>query len=180
MTTTPFLRRVSTDFVEATLQEFTQEAAITRRVLERVPPEQLEWAPHRRARSIGALAIHVAVGPGAMIEWVANGTADLPDIDGEEPLPPALDAILDAHDASVSAVTRTLKRLPSTAMQDMCVLRKHGATFMAMPKLAVLRTLVMNHWIHHRGQLSVYLRLLDIPVPSIYGPSADEKPFTHL
>jgi uncharacterized damage-inducible protein DinB len=176
MSTPPFLKRVSTNLVEATVQEFAQEAAITRRVLERVPADQLAWKPHPRSMSLGALALHVASGPGVFAGWLASDVVDLSDAK-EKPQPDSLGEIFSAHERSVEAVKGALVSMGDEAIQGVCTLRKNGATFMKMPRLAVLRTLVMNHWIHHRGQLSVYLRLLDVPVPAMYGPSADEAPF---
>jgi uncharacterized damage-inducible protein DinB len=179
MGTTPFLKKASATIVEATLQEFMQEAAITRRVLARVPANQLAWRPHPKSMSLGVLALHVASGPGVFVGWIAAGTADLTGGDNR-PQPDTAAAILAAHEQSLQAVKATLAHLGDSVTRETCTLRKNGATFMTMPKLAVLRTLVMNHWIHHRGQLTVYLRLLDVPVPSMYGPSADEQPFTQI
>lgn len=178
MATTPFLKKASTSLVEVTLQEFVQEASITRRVLERVPGRALAWTPHPKSMSLGSLAFHLAAGPGISVAWVATTEADLPDLDREgRPQPESLGEILNVHELSVGIVKKTLGSLSDAQSMGMCTLRKNGQVFMTMPKLAVLRTLVMNHLIHHRGQLSVYLRLLDVMVPSIYGPSADEKPF---
>ena len=114
-----------------------------------------------------------------MITWVTADAVDLPPARGIAE-PRSLDDILSTHARSVEAVKRILLDAGDAAVQGTCVLRRNGAVFMTMPRLAILRTLVMNHLVHHRGQLSVYLRLMDVPVPSIYGASADEQPFAHM
>ena len=179
MATSSFLKRVSTNIVEATTQEFAQEAAITRRLLERTPADQLAWKPHPKSMSLGALAFHIAASPEVFAGWIDKETIDLSE-SKEKPQPNSLAEILSTHEQSVKTVKKLLESLGEADVQGMCTLRKHGTTFMTMPKLAVLRTLVMNHLIHHRGQLSVYLRLLNVPVPSMYGPSADESPFASV
>jgi uncharacterized damage-inducible protein DinB len=160
---------------EALLREFDTEAATTRRVLERVPGDKLSWKPHPKSMSLGELALHVASSPGNIIGWC---TQDETDFKGEPtPKPSSTAEILAAHDESVKKVKETVPRIGDQGMQAMWTAKAGGQTLMTMPKSALTRAIVMNHWVHHRGQLSVYLRLLDVPVPSIYGPSADENPF---
>ncbi len=160
---------------QAMLQEFENEAGTTRRVLERVPGDKLTWKPHPKSMSLGTLALHVAASPGVIISWCDE---DETQFKGEPSQQPASTAeILAAHDASVKKVKETLPRIGDEGMQKMWTGKAGGQTLMTMPKAALARAIVMNHWVHHRGQLSVYLRLLDVPVPSIYGPSADENPF---
>jgi uncharacterized damage-inducible protein DinB len=157
------------------LQEFENEAGTTRRVLERVPSDKLAWKPHPKSMSLGALALHVAASPGVIIGWCSE---DVTTITGDPtPQPTSTAEILAAHDASVKKVKEMLPKIGDQGMQQMWSAKAGGQTLMTMPKAAVARSIVMNHWVHHRGQLSVYLRLLDVPVPSIYGPSADENPF---
>jgi uncharacterized damage-inducible protein DinB len=159
----------------ALLQEFDNEAKTTRRVLERVPTDKLAWKPHPKSMSLGVLALHVAGSPAVICGWAAE---DETQFKGEPlPTPVSTDEILSAHDASVETSKEILGGLGDEGMQRMWTGKAGGNTLMAMPKAALVRTIVMNHWIHHRGQLSVYLRLLDVPVPPIYGPSADENPF---
>jgi uncharacterized damage-inducible protein DinB len=159
----------------AFLQEFEQEAKTTRRVLERVPTDKLAWKPHPKSMSLGELALHVAASPGVIAGWCAQ---DETTFSGEKPPAPSSTAdILAAHDAGVKTVKETLGKLGDEGLQATWTAKAGGNTLMSMPKTALVRTIVMNHWIHHRGQLSVYLRLLDVAVPSIYGPSADENPF---
>src|SRR5207248_6181657 len=93
------------------------------------------------------------------------------------PAPSSTADILAAHDAGVKTVKEKLTAIGDDGLMKMWCAKAGGNTLMSMPKAALVRAIVMNHWIHHRGQLSVYLRLLDVPVPSIYGPSADENPF---
>lgn len=160
---------------QAMMQEFDTEAKTTRRVLERVPTDKLSWKPHPKSMSLGALALHTAGVPGVIIGWCE---ADETNFTGERPPEPkSTDEILAAHDASVQKVKTTLPKIGDAGMQGMWTAKAGGQTLMTMPKAALARALVMNHWLHHRGQLSVYLRLLDVSVPSIYGPSADENPF---
>ncbi len=160
---------------QAMLQEFENEAGTTRRVLERVPSDKLAWKPHPKSMSLGTLALHVAASPGVIIGWCCEDETQLK---GEpSPQPTSTDEILAAHDASVKKVKEALPRIGDEGMQKMWSAKAGGQTLMTMPKAALARAIVMNHWVHHRGQLSVYLRLLDVPVPSIYGPSADENPF---
>lgn len=160
---------------QAMLQEFDNEAKTTRRVLERVPTDKLSWKPHPKSMSLGALALHVAASPGVIIGWCAQ---DETNFTGERPPEPkSTDEILAAHDNSVKTMKETLPKIGDTGMQAMWTAKAGGQTLMTMPKGALARALAMNHWVHHRGQLSVYLRLLDVAVPSIYGPSADENPF---
>ena len=160
---------------QALLQEFDAEAKTTRRVLERVPTDKLTWKPHPKSMSLGALALHVASAPGVIIGWCEQ---DETNFTGQTPPPPeSTEQILAAHDNSVKKVKETLPQIGDEGMGKSWTAKAGGQTLMTMPKAALARALVMNHWVHHRGQLSVYLRLLDVPVPSIYGPSADENPF---
>jgi len=162
---------------DAFVQEIDQEGKTTRKVLERVPAGRLGWKPHPRSMSLGQLALHIAGTPGQIASWAEK---DVMEISG--PLPAGREAastaeVLAAHDASLTKAKDVLRQLGDGGLQNQWQLKAGGATLMAMPKAALFRSVVLNHWIHHRGQLSVYLRLLDVPVPSIYGPSADENPF---
>ncbi len=161
--------------IAAVLQEFDNEAKTTRRVLERVPTDKLAWKPHPKSMSLGELALHVAASPAVIAGWCAE---DVTTLTGEKPPTPSSTAdILAAHDAGVKTVNEKLTSVGDAGLGTMWTAKAGGNTLMSMPKAALVRAIVMNHWIHHRGQLSVYLRLLDVAVPSIYGPSADENPF---
>jgi uncharacterized damage-inducible protein DinB len=160
---------------QAMLQEFETEAKTTRKVLERVPADKLSWKPHPKSMSLGTLALHVASAPGVIVGWCA---ADETNFTGEKsPQASSTDEILSAHDQSVKTVKETLAQIGDQGLGGTWTAKAGGQTLMTMPKAALARALMLNHWVHHRGQLSVYLRLLDVPVPSIYGPSADENPF---
>ena len=161
--------------ITALLQEFENEAKTTRRVLERVPSDKLAWQPHPKSMSLGVLALHVAASPGVICGWAEQ---DVTQFKGDpSPAPASTEEILAAHDRSVTTTKDILGKLGDEGLKGMWSAKAGDNTLMTMPKAALVRAIVMNHWIHHRGQLSVYLRLLDVPVPSIYGPSADENPF---
>jgi uncharacterized damage-inducible protein DinB len=161
---------------QALLQEFETEAKTTRRVLERVPSDKLSWKPHPKSMSLGTLALHVASAPGVIIGWCEEGETNFTG-NQQSAAPTSTDEILKAHDDSVQKVKEKLPQIGDAGMQNMWTAKAGEQVLMQMPKAALTRALVMNHWVHHRGQLSVYLRLLDVAVPSIYGPSADENPF---
>jgi uncharacterized damage-inducible protein DinB len=159
----------------AFLTEFEMEAKTTRRVLERVPADKLSWRPHPKSMSLGELAMHVAGSPAVISGWC---TEDETNFTGDKaPEPTSTADILAAHDKGVESVKSSLTKVGDEGMKSMWTAKAGGATLMTMPKAALVRSIVLNHWIHHRGQLSVYLRLLDVAVPAIYGPSADENPF---
>ena len=162
---------------DAFLAEFENEAKTTRRVLERVPTDKLAWKPHPKSMSLGGLALHVAASPGVICGWALDDCTEFGG--GSPPDPKTTDEIVAAHDQSVARVKEILSKMSDddVAKQWSAKPKGGGDVFFAMPKVALLRALGLNHTYHHRGQLSVYLRLLDVPVPSIYGPSADENPF---
>ena len=162
--------------VAAILRELEQEASTTRRVLERVPADKLSWKPHPKSMSLGQLALHVAMSPGYVSAWALDDVHDFGGGGGAPPDPTSVQDILKAHDESVTKTRETLSKIGDEGMRAPWKGVAGGTTMMEMPKAALVRAIVMNHTYHHRGQLSVYLRLLDVPVPSIYGPSADEQP----
>jgi uncharacterized damage-inducible protein DinB len=163
--------------VDALLPEFDHEMATTRTVLERVPEEKFDWKPHAKSFSLGALAAHVATLPTWGTETMTKSEIDV----GTTPQPPAAlpsrQEMLAAFDRCVADARAALAGRTDAELLAMWSLKRGGRTLFTMPKAAVLRSFVLNHLVHHRGQLTVYLRLLDIPVPSIYGPSADEPAF---
>jgi len=160
----------------ALLLELDQEAQATRRVLERIPQAHLTWKPHPKSMSLGQLALHVATVPGNVAELLAMDTVPEPPGFG---LPEAATAteLVPALTESVARARRHLGGFDDAAMGATWRLMSDGRELMAMPRVAFARAVMLNHWYHHRGQLLVYLRLLDLPVPSVYGPSADENPF---
>ena len=162
--------------VEALLPEFDREMGLTRRLLERVPDANFDWKPHARSMTLGRLVEHLAQLP----EWAALTLTQ----DGTEMGPPAADhlppatrsAVLTLFDQNVSKARTALHGRTDAELLAPWTLTSQGKEVFTMPKATVLRTFVFNHLVHHRGQLTVYLRLQDVALPSIYGPSADEQP----
>ncbi len=161
---------------DALIAELEQEAVTTRRVLERVPGDKLSWKPHEKSMSLGRLAQHVAEVPAFVAGLATQNPGSLPE-NSEPASAESVDDVLSALDDSVGKAKETLQGFDDAAMMETWSLVSGGKTLISMPRVALVRALMLNHWYHHRGQLSVYLRLLDVPVPSIYGPSADENPF---
>jgi uncharacterized damage-inducible protein DinB len=162
--------------VDALLPEFDHEMTTTRKVLERVPEDKFAWKPHAKSFSLGALAAHVAILPTWGKETLEKSEIDI--AGGQPPAAPLSRAELMAtFDKHVAATRFALVGKTDAELLATWTLKRGGKTIFSMPKTAVLRSFVLSHLIHHRGQLSVYLRLLDVPVPSIYGPSADEPAF---
>jgi len=162
--------------IDGMLQEFEQETQTTRRVLERVPDNQLAWRPHEKARTLGELALHVAMVPGGVAELVASPSpAQAPQF--IDPSPKSTAELIPALDQSIAKVKKVLGGMDDAALMATWRLMKGDRELLAVPRVAMLRSVMLNHWYHHRGQLTVYLRALGVPIPSIYGPSADENPF---
>ena len=159
----------------ALLAELEQEAHATRRVLERVPQAHLPWKPHPKSYSLGQLALHVATVPGNVAELVARDSVDAPRF--VQPEAGSTAELVPALSASVAKAKQLLGGFDDAQMAGTWRLTNGGRELMAMPRAAFARAIMLNHWYHHRGQLLVYLRLLDLPVPSVYGPTADENPF---
>ena len=159
---------------ESLLQEFDQEMATSRKVLERLKEDKYDWAPHDRSMKAGRLASHIA----EMMVWgtIALTQDSLDLAGGHQPFNAASRAeLLEAFDKNVESCRSAIQNTGDETFMKSWSLLQEGAVLMEMPKIAVIRTFVLNHIIHHRGQLSVYLRLTDTAVPSIYGPSADES-----
>ena len=161
--------------IHALLQELEQEAQTTRRVLERVPDDQLGWKPHPKSMSLGQLALHIATVPGTVAAIAAEPEVQAPQFTQASAATTA--ELLPALDASIAKAKQVLGGLDDAALAATWRLKRGDREILAIPRGAVLRSIMLNHWYHHRGQLSVYLRQLNVPVPSIYGPSADENPF---
>ena len=160
---------------EGLLQELDQEAQTTRRVLERVPEEHLEWRPHPKAMTLGQLAMHVATIPGGVAEFAEADSKQVPDF--PQPSVDSVRQLLPLLEESVAKARAVLGPMTDAQMQASWRLMNGDQTIMTLPRMAFLRTVMLNHWYHHRGQLSTYLRHLGVTLPSIYGPSADENPF---
>jgi uncharacterized damage-inducible protein DinB len=166
-----------TRLLEPMIGEIEQEAATTKRVLERVPADKLSWKPHPKSMSLGQLAMHVATIPGGISKLAQVDEFELDPANFDPPSPKSAKEILAALDASVQAAQEYLGGVSESAAMGTWRLKAGGKELMAMPRVGLLRSIMLNHWYHHRGQLSVYLRLLEVPVPVIYGRSADENPF---
>ena len=165
-----------TRMTDPILAELDQEAATTRRVLERVPGDKLGWRPHPKSMSLGQLALHVATTPGQGAAILSQDELELPEL-GNRPAAATAAELIPALDQSLVQAKGFLGALDEGKALSTWKLMKSGKVLMAVPRIGMVRSLMLNHWYHHRGQLSVYLRILNVPVPSIYGPSADENPF---
>jgi uncharacterized damage-inducible protein DinB len=156
------------------VRELEIEAQTTRRVLERVPADKLTWKPHEKSMSLGVLALHVASTPGAM---AASAIPDSYPVENFKPDPDPVNVqdILKAHEASMATAKAMLAGIDDAKANATWTLTAGGKPMISMPRIDWIRVYTMNHVIHHRGQLSVYLRELNVPVPAMYGPSADES-----
>ncbi len=164
--------------IDAILEELEAETGTTRRVLERVPGDRLDWRPAPKARTLGELAKHVAVVPGAVAELAAAPSpVQAPDFSVPDAGPQSASELLPLLEDSIARARKALRALDDAALRETWRMVKGERELFAVPRLAFIRSTVLNHWYHHRGQLSVYLRALGVAVPSIYGPSADDDPF---
>ncbi len=163
--------------LEAVVSEFLEETAITKRVLDRVPGDKLTWKPHEKSMSLGQLAWHVATVPGGLARILQQDSFDVTQGSFVPPCPNSAAEILTAYEQSIRDGEQFLRGLTTEKAAAKWHLLKGGKELFARPRIEVVRTIMLNHWYHHRGQLSVYLRLLNVPVPVIYGRSADEDPF---
>jgi uncharacterized damage-inducible protein DinB len=162
--------------INGMLEELEQEAQTTRRVLERIPEDQMNWKPHPKARTLGELALHVATVPGSVAEFIASPSpAQVPDF--IDPSPPSAGELIPALDESIAKAKQILGEMDDATIMATWRMMDGEREVFALPRASLLRSIMLNHWYHHRGQLTVYLRQLDIPIPPIYGPSADENPF---
>jgi uncharacterized damage-inducible protein DinB len=161
--------------IDGLLQELEQEAQTTRRVLARVPQAHLEWKPAEKSMTLGQLALHIASLPGMVAEMASKPSIQRPAF--IQPGAKTASELVPTLEHNVRKAREILGRMDDGAMTETWRVFEGDREVMALPRAAVLRAIMLNHWYHHRGQLSVYLRLLGVPVPSIYGPSADESPF---
>ncbi len=160
--------------IDPILEELARETDTTRRVLERIPTERLSWKPHEKSKSLGELAWHIAtLPPRAAI--MAQGEEGDPTAVRPAPRPATTAELLEGLERGFLEARAGLEKLDDEALARRFVMRIQERKLFAGPKITFLRTVMLNHLYHHRGQLSVYLRLLGIAVPPIYGPTADEK-----
>jgi uncharacterized damage-inducible protein DinB len=156
------------------LAELEQEAQSTLRVLQRVPEGKLTWRPHPRSYSLGQLALHVATIPRLGELLLSPDIMEPPEFVQAEAKTTA--EILTTMEESLASARKFLGELTPERGEAMWRLVSGGRELMSAPRIAMIRTLMLNHWYHHRGSLVVYLRLIDVPLPSVYGPTADERP----
>ena len=162
---------------DALLPEFDHEMATTRRLLERVPDGEFGWQPHEKSMTLGRLAAHIANLPFWMSMTLETTVFELDSLppDSQRHVPESQAAVLKDFDAKVGTARARLAAALDAELLTPWTLKKGGQEMFTMPRISALRGFVMNHIIHHRGQLSVYLRLKNVPVPPIYGPTADEQ-----
>ena len=163
--------------VDALLPEFDHEMTTTRKALERVPEDRFEWKPHAKSISLGSLAAHLANIPTWGTETLTKSEIDLPAVQQPASALPSKTELIAAFDRNVAAARAAMTGKTDAELLAIWSLKRGGKTLFSMPKTAVLRSFVLSHIIHHRAQLGVYLRLLDVPVPATYGPTADEPAF---
>ena len=159
------------------LPEFDHEMATTRRLLERLPEAEFAWKPHAKSMALGQLAGHIANLPQWCSATLASTVFDLDSlpVSSRPELPASRAVLIEEFDAKVTAARNQLTSTTDAEFMTPWTLKKGGQEVFTLPRISAIRSFVMNHLIHHRGQLSVYLRLKDVPLPSIYGPTADEQ-----
>jgi len=157
------------------LAEFEEQVPVTRKFLERLPEEKLTWKPHAKSMSAGQLALHIARVPAGVIHGAQQNPAQAPDFKNI-PQPSSVREILDTFEQSVNTVRNLLPKFDDSSLQETWRLMAGDKELFAIPRGQFLRDIMLNHWYQHRGQFSVYLRLLNVAVPSSWGPSADEQP----
>ena len=158
---------------EYLLAEFEQQAPVTRKFLERLPEDKLTWKPHAKSLTAGQLAYHLAFVPGGVARGSQQDAIQTPNF--QFPQPASKQEILETLDQSVATVREVLSGYDDAAMHATWRILAGTEEVAAMPRVAFLRNIMLNHWYQHRGQFSVYLRMLDVPVPASWGPSADER-----
>ena len=162
------------NMIDPVLAELAHEAATTRRLLERVPQAHLTWKPHEKSMTLGRLAGHIAEIPVRISGILEPDEFDFASGGGDPHTASSVADLLAFFDQSVSQATERLKKQTTDRLLATWRLKKGGKQLLEMPRMGAIRFLLLNHLVHHRGQLSVYLRLQNVPLPSIYGPTADE------
>lgn len=158
---------------EQLLAEFESQAPVTRKFLERLPEDKLTWKPHQRSMTAGQLAYHLALVPGGVCRGSQQDEIQVPEF--KHPQPSSKKEILDTLDQSIATVREVLGSYDDAIINATWRIKAGTKEVVAMPRVAFLRNIMLNHWYQHRGQFCVYLRMLDVPVPSSWGPSADER-----
>jgi len=158
---------------QAILNEFEGQVPVTRKFLERLPENHLTWKPHEKSMSAGQLAFHLAFVPGGVIQFVQNSPAPAPDF-ASFPQPATKQEILAKYEESVGTVRNLLPKMDDAKLHETWRMVQGDKEVLAVPRAQFIRDIMLNHWYQHRGQFSVYLRILNVPVPASWGPSADE------
>ena len=166
---------IAESIAQSFLAEFETQAPITRRFLERLPEDKLTWKPHEKSMTAGQLAYHLAFVPGGVVKFAQNNPAQVPE-SFKFPQPASREEILKAFDDSIATVREVLPQYDNAAMNETWHLQSGGKDISARPRMEFLRDVMLSHWYQHRGQFCVYLRLLNVPVPASWGPSANEPP----
>lgn len=166
--------------IDPMIQELANEATTTQRLLEQVPADRLAWKPHEKSMTLGQLAYHVATTARDVSGFLEMSELDGAMVDFTPHQPETKDEILQAFTEGMETARQRMEALDDARAMETWTLRFGNQVAMALPKIGLVRTLMLNHWYHHRGQLTVYLRMLDVPLPATYGPSADENPFEEL
>jgi uncharacterized damage-inducible protein DinB len=165
---------ITESIAQSLLAEFVIQAPITRRFLERLPDDKLTWKPHEKSLTAGQLAYHLASVPGGICRFVQNNPAQSQGFNFVQPA--TRQEVLDKFDESIATVRELLPTFDNAAMHETWHLEAGGREVMAQERGLFLRDVMLSHWYQHRGQFSVYLRMLNIPVPASWGPSGDEPP----
>ena len=165
---------IADSIAQAFLAEFETQAPVTRRFLERLPEDKLTWKPHEKSMTAGQLAYHLAFVPGGVVRFAQSSPQQAGNFNF--PQPASIQEVLDKLDESITVVREILPTYDDVAMQEAWRLMAGDREVLALPRELFLRDIMFSHWYQHRGQFSVYLRLLGIPVPASWGPSADEPP----
>jgi uncharacterized damage-inducible protein DinB len=158
------------------LSDFDHETTVTRLLLERVPEDALEWRPHEKSFTLGGLAAHLTQIPHWGTTILDQSRYDLSGGGAPRPTAASRAEILTAFDRTVHEVRRAFQQKSDAELTAPWTLAKDGKPLLTMPRIAALRRFVIHHLVHHRGQLTVYLRLRGVPIPPLYGPTADERP----
>ena len=160
--------------VDPLIAELEQEAETTRRVLERIPEDKLSWRPHPRSMSLGQLALHLATIPGGVAQVAAEDSMERPQFD--RPEPKSKREVLEALPESVATALKFLRGLDDPRATESWTMTAGGKAVFSLPRIGVVRTIMLNHWYHHRGEMQVYLRLLDVPLASVLRPDGGREP----
>jgi uncharacterized damage-inducible protein DinB len=164
-----------TSIADTLLAELELQAPVTRRFLDRLPEERLTWKPHQKSMTAGQLAYHLASVPGGIIRFIEKNPAQVPGA-FTFPQPATCRELLSVFDDSIAAVRSLLPKYEDDALTETWRLMAGDRELMSSTRADFLRNIMLSHWYQHRGQFSVYLRMLDVPVPASWGPSADEPP----